>query len=87
MSDPAEVLWRVQVAHPAWVLMWSAYRRTFTAFGCFAPVPLVLDDADVDGLVALMRQEELRYGYAALPLIAGSAPSPGAGVRRSGGVV
>lgn len=69
------VLRHMQVAHPAWLVMWSPYHQTFTAFGCFAPVPLILDEADVDQLATLMCQEELRYGYAAYSPIVGT---PGA---------
>ena len=41
--------------------MWSAWHRTFTAFGCFAPVPLVLDEPTAEALVSQMRHAELYY--------------------------
>jgi hypothetical protein len=44
--------------------MWSAWHRTFTAFGCFAPVPLVLDEPTAEALVSQMRHAELYYSAA-----------------------
>jgi hypothetical protein len=52
---------RIQRAHRGWVVMWSAWRRTFTAFGCFSQARLVVDEPTADGLVDQMRRIELRH--------------------------
>jgi hypothetical protein len=41
--------------------MWSAWHRTFTAFSCFAPGPLVVDEPTADALVSAMLRAELHY--------------------------
>jgi hypothetical protein len=41
--------------------MWSTWHRTFTAFSCFAPVPLVLDEPTAEALINQMRHAELYY--------------------------
>lgn len=41
--------------------MWSARHRTFTAFSCFAPVPLVLDEPTAEDLVSQMQRAEMYY--------------------------
>jgi hypothetical protein len=57
-SDQAR---RIQAVHRGWLVMWSAWHRTFTAFSYFAPVPLVLDEPTPDALIIRMRQAELHY--------------------------
>lgn len=52
---------RIQESHRSWVVMWSAWRRTFTAFSCFTPGPLVVDEPTPDALISAMRRVELHY--------------------------
>jgi hypothetical protein len=52
---------RIQAIHRGWVVMWSTWHRTFTAFSYFAPVPLVLDEPTPESLVNRMREVELHY--------------------------
>jgi hypothetical protein len=52
---------RIQNSHRSWLVMWSVWRRTFTAFSCFSPHPLVVDKPTADGLVSEMRRIELHY--------------------------
>jgi hypothetical protein len=52
---------RIQATHRQWVVMWSAWRRTYTAFSCFTTGPLVVDEATPDGLVSAMVRAELHY--------------------------
>jgi hypothetical protein len=54
------VVARIQAKHPCWLIMWSPWRREFTAFGRFAPVAIVIDQADPRDLLRAMREEELR---------------------------
>jgi hypothetical protein len=46
--------------------MWSVWHRTFTAFGCFAPERLVIDEPTLDELTEEMLKAELRFGAAHL---------------------
>jgi hypothetical protein len=57
----AEQAERIQLAHRGWVVMWSAWHRTFTAFGCFSQARLVVDEPTADGLVDQMRRIELQH--------------------------
>ncbi len=51
----------IQAKHRWWLVMWSPWRRQFTAMGCFAPVPIIIDEADRIELLQRMRAEELRF--------------------------
>ncbi|WP_131738053.1 hypothetical protein [Actinomadura roseirufa] len=45
----------MEVARPGWVVMWSPWRRTLTAFCAFsASAPVVLDAASAEELLRLM---------------------------------
>jgi hypothetical protein len=44
--------------------MWSVWHRTFTAFGCFSPDRLVLDEPTIAELTDQMLRAELHYGVA-----------------------
>jgi hypothetical protein len=52
---------RIQAIYRGWLVMWSTWHRTFTAFSYFAPVPLVLDEPTPESLVNRMREVELYY--------------------------
>ena len=56
-----------------WVVMWSSWRRAFTAFACFTAEPVVLDEPAVPVLLAHMRQTELTYAAAPIPPFQGKA--------------
>lgn len=69
MSSPGEaspddlahhVAARIQAKHPQWLIMWSPWRQQFTAFGRFAPVAIIIDEADPRELLKAMREEERR---------------------------
>ena len=60
-AECAEEARRIQDRHRSWVVMWSAWHRTFTAFSCFAPWPLVLDQPTTDALVSEMIRAELHH--------------------------
>jgi hypothetical protein len=61
----AAVAAQVQMARPGWLVIWSPWRRTLTAFACFAADPVVIDEASPDRLVERMRGVELRYAVPA----------------------
>jgi hypothetical protein len=52
---------RIQARHRNWLVMWSPWRRTFTAFSCFSPTPLMLDRKTSEALVSEMLRVELHY--------------------------
>jgi len=60
-AQAREVAARIQAQHPRWLIIWSPWRQQFTAFGCFAPVPIVIDEADPSELLKAMQAEELRF--------------------------
>jgi hypothetical protein len=62
---------RIQATHRQWVVMWSAWRRTYTAFSCFTVGPLVVDEATPDGLVSAMVRVELHYSPTRVDALAG----------------
>jgi hypothetical protein len=54
--------------------MWSAWRRTFTAFSCFTPGPLVVDEPTPDALISAMRRVELHYSPTRIDGLGGVLP-------------
>jgi translation initiation factor 2 gamma subunit (eIF-2gamma) len=60
-AECSEQALRIQAAHRQWVVMWSVWRRTYTAFSCFTVGPLVVDEATPDGLVSAMARVELHH--------------------------
>jgi hypothetical protein len=66
---------RIQATHRQWVVMWSAWRRTYTAFSCFTVGPLVVDEATPDGLVSAMVRVELHYSPTRVDVLAGVVAS------------
>jgi hypothetical protein len=65
---------RLQAQHPGGLIIWSPWRQQFTAFGRFAPVPIIIiDEATPSELLKAMQAKELRF----------ARPLRSAGVRRS----
>ena len=50
-----------RVCGSRWLVMWSPWRRTFTAFGCCTSVPVVIDDCTTAGLIHEIGSAELRF--------------------------
>ena len=57
-THAAEVALRLQAAYAGWVVIWSPWRRMFTAFGSCTNERLIIDDSSVERLRALMDQAE-----------------------------
>ena len=55
---------QIQDSHYGWVVIWGTWRRAFSAFCCFAPVPYVVDAADatelIEGMDAVVRHARAR---------------------------
>ncbi len=63
VPDPApRQIAAVQAAASDWLVMWSAWRRDWTAFARFGPVALVVDDPDPGRLLRRCRAAELTFG-------------------------
>jgi hypothetical protein len=58
LSEEAQ---RIQATHRSWLVMWSAWHQTFTAFCCISPVPLIVDEPTADALISEMLRVELHY--------------------------
>jgi hypothetical protein len=52
----AEVALRLEAVYADWVVIWSPWRRMFTAFGSCTNERLIIDDSSVERLQALMEQ-------------------------------
>jgi hypothetical protein len=57
-THAAEVALRLQAAYAGWVVIWSPWRRMFTAFGSCTNERLIIDCSSVERLRALMDQAE-----------------------------
>ncbi|MEV6153381.1 hypothetical protein AB0L53_23830 [Nonomuraea sp. NPDC052129] len=51
-----EIAHTIQARSPGWVVMWSVWRRRFSAFGCWTSAPSVIIDAgDAEELIREMQ--------------------------------
>ena len=57
-AHAAELAFRLEAAYADWVVLWSPWRRMFTAFGSCTNERLIFDDSSVERLRALMDQAE-----------------------------
>ncbi|MGI8330378.1 hypothetical protein ACRYCC_10460 [Actinomadura scrupuli] len=71
-------------SRPGWLVIWSPWRRTFTAFAYFAPDAVVIDEMAVDRLLVAMRETEQRY---AIPVSVPAYTSGTAAVSRNDATV
>lgn len=55
---------QIQGQYRRWLVMWSRWHRTFTAFSCFSPRPLVVDEPTADRLRERISSIELYYDTA-----------------------
>ncbi|MCO6010539.1 hypothetical protein NE236_36835 [Actinoallomurus purpureus] len=63
VTDPSpQDLAAVQAACRDWAVMWSRWRRAYTAFATFTAGPLIVDEPDPARL--LQRCREVRYAVA-----------------------
>ena len=76
---------RIQELSNHWVVMWSAWHQTFTAFSCFSPNRLVLDEPTSAELLDAMRRTEIHHTptlIGGLEPVNPDAPSPKASTDR-----
>jgi hypothetical protein len=63
VADPSpQDLAAVQAACRGWAVMWSRWRRAYTAFATFTAGPLIVDESDA--ALLLQRCREVRYAVA-----------------------
>jgi hypothetical protein len=56
--DRSDIARGLQSSYRGWVVMWSKWRQTFTAFSCITVEPVIIDDADFDRFQDRIRQVE-----------------------------
>lgn len=75
--------------HRAWLIMWSLWHRTFTAFCCFSAEPLILDAPTIEHLLPRLREVELHHSIArptvGVPMVTTSSAPPGILVKKGSG--
>jgi hypothetical protein len=64
-ADRAKVVERLQQTCPRWLIIWSPWRQTFTAFACFTAERTVIDYADEATFLKLIRRIELAHSVGA----------------------
>jgi hypothetical protein len=62
-THATEVARRIEAAYAGWVVIWSPWRRMFTAFGSCTNERLIIDDSSVERLRALMDQAERPHAF------------------------
>lgn len=66
-THAAEVAERIEQAYAGWVVIWSPWRRKFTAFGSCTRDRLIVEDSSVLRLRALMEQAQGMRAFDDLP--------------------
>jgi hypothetical protein len=61
-TDVAHML---QKLNPGWVVVWGAWRRTYTAWAMWAPTSVSVEAPRPDGLTVAMRQAEAEHSQPA----------------------
>lgn len=61
MVDHADSVKDLQSKVRGWIVMWSPWRQTFTAFARFSSEPLIIDEADSDRFVERLQQMEQHH--------------------------
>jgi len=60
---------RIQEGRRGWLVMWSPWHRTYTAFCCLSPDhSLPLDAATADELIEEMKAIELHYAFSSIDI-------------------
>jgi hypothetical protein len=57
-SERATIAASLQMTCPRWLIMWSRWHQTYTAFACFTREPVIVDEAMVDAFLARIQQVE-----------------------------
>ncbi|GLY74393.1 hypothetical protein Airi01_026600 [Actinoallomurus iriomotensis] len=70
----------IQATYRDWLVMWSPWHRTFTAFSCFTPEPLVVDEPTPEALISAMVRVELHHSPTRVDALS-SFPSASAGKK------
>ena len=56
--DRSDIARGLQSSYRGWIVMWSKWRQTYTAFSCITGEPVIIDDADSDRFQDRIRQVE-----------------------------
>lgn len=75
-TDRTLAVARLQRTCPCWLVMWSAWRQTFTGFACFTGEPLIVDEARMDTFLARVRQvEQVSAGGSVVGTVSDQTPA------------
>lgn len=55
----AEIARGVQRKCGRWLVMWSAWRQTYTGFACFTREPVIVDEARIERFLERIEQVEM----------------------------
>jgi hypothetical protein len=58
-TDHAQAVASLQQTCPSWLVMWSRWRQTYTAFACFTAEPVIVDEAQEDAFLARLKAIEM----------------------------
>lgn len=58
-AEHAAIAASLQKTCPRWLIMWSRWHQTYTAFACFTREPIIVDEAAVEVFLARVEQVEL----------------------------
>lgn len=58
--DRSDIARGLQGRYRGWVVIWSKWRQTYTAFCCMTAEPVIIDDADFDRFLKRIGQVERR---------------------------
>lgn len=58
VSDKSDIARSLQNRCRGWLVIWSKWRQTYTAFSCMTTEPMIIDDADFDRFLDRIEQVE-----------------------------
>jgi NADH:ubiquinone oxidoreductase subunit B-like Fe-S oxidoreductase len=58
--DKSDIARGLQSKCHGWLVMWSKWRQTYTAFSCMTEHPVIIDDADFDRFLDRIKQASTR---------------------------
>jgi hypothetical protein len=59
LPSPSEVAAELQDHRPGWLIIWSPWRRCFTAFAALSPSALIIDAPSISRLTGHLDQAEM----------------------------
>jgi hypothetical protein len=57
-QERAKIVASLQTTCRSWLVLWSAWRQTYTGFACFTRTPVIVDEATADRFLARLKEIE-----------------------------